>query len=100
MITPNYFKRNTISVYNPDGTLLCEADEYTLYDLMFQIALENAEGYTYEWEGNKGTISLDGELSNWFPGMFDLTQLLFSKLLNARHYKKVVYCEKYKKMLK
>lgn len=84
MIQPHYFKEIKVKVFNPDGTLLCEANEHTLNDLQVQIAKNKLEGYTYEWEDKKGTINSKGELSEWFYGMFDLTQILFAALYRIR----------------
>lgn len=83
-ITPHYFKENIVNVYNPDGSLLCEANYNTIMDLRFQIAKNKLEGFTYEWEGQKGTINTRGELSDWFYGMFDLDQHLMAKIFRAQ----------------
>jgi hypothetical protein len=83
------FKRNEVTVYNPDGVVLCSADEYTIMDIQIQIAEQKLKGYYYTFETPdgeilRGTINENGELSEWFSRMFDLTQILFSKLYNVR----------------
>ena len=84
MIKVRKFKNNLVKIYNPSGDLLCEANEYTLNDIQCQIAENKLEGFTYEWEDKKGTINNRGELSNWFYGMFDLTQKMYCKLFKLR----------------
>jgi len=83
------FKRNEVFVYKPNGELLCSADEYTIMDIQIQIAEQKLKGYYYTFETNngdilRGEITEKGELTNWFSGMFDLTQILFCKLINVR----------------
>lgn len=84
MIKVRKFKKNLVKIYYPSGDLLCEAEEHTLNDIQCQIAENKLNGFTYEWEGQKGTINNKGELSKWFYGMFDLTQYMYSKLFQLR----------------
>lgn len=98
MITPHHFKTPKINIFNPDGSFLCEADEYTLLDLQLQIIQEKAEGYSYEWNDNKGTINSNGELSNWFYGMFDFHQNMFALMIRARKGEEVKMNEKFEKI--
>lgn len=100
-IEPHYFKDTIVNVYNPDGSLLCEANYNTIMDLRFQIAQNKLEGFTYEWEGKKGTINTRGELSDWFYGMFDLEQDLMARIFRAQRGETTIETEDsvYNKML-
>ena len=100
MITPHFFKTPKITVFNPDGSFLCEANEYTLLDLQLQIVKEKAEGYSYEWNGKKGTINSKGELSNWFYGMFDFHQNMYALMFRARTGEEVKMSEKFAEVYK
>ena len=84
MIKVRKFKTCYVQVFNPDGSLLCLADEHTFMDIRCQIAEKKLEGYTYNFNGKKGTINNIGECSEWFKGMFDLDNLFFSKLFKLR----------------
>ena len=101
MITPHYFKEVKIKIFNPDGTFLCEANEDTLNDLRVQIAENKLEGYTYEFEDKKGIINSNGQLSEWFYGMFDLMQIFFASLFRIQRGEKnnLKENEVYKKLL-
>lgn len=84
MIKVRKFKNQLVKIYYPSGDLLCEANQDTFTDIRCQIAQNKLNGFTYEWEGKKGTIDNKGQLSDWFYGMFDLSQKMYSKLFQLR----------------
>ena len=77
MIKVRKFKTCYVQVFNPDGSLLCLADEYTFMDIRCQIAEQKLEGYTYVFNNKSGIISPNGECYDLYNDMFPLN-FLFS----------------------
>lgn len=86
----NFPSHTVIKVYKPNNELLGYIDrEIQLYDLQLQICEADISGYTYVYVDNKynehkGTINNNGELSEWFDGMFDISQIILDELYSLR----------------
>lgn len=67
-----------VEVFDPEGNLLGEANEYELLDLRVQIREANIWGYYIVFNDRKVRIDRRGELEDYPIGLLDtMTNLLF-----------------------
>lgn len=67
-----------VEVFDPQGNLLGEANEYELLDLRVQIREANVWGYYIVFNDRKVRIDRRGELEDYPIGLLDtMTNLLF-----------------------
>lgn len=74
-----------VDLYGPDdnmmGTLF---NEYELNHVRIQVVKNKLEGYYIKWKEYKINILLDGELSEWPDGLYDMNEKQFVELLKAK----------------
>ena len=70
-----------VEVYDPQGNLLGEANEYELLDLRVQIRKANVWGYYIVFNNKTIRIDRKGELEHYPIGLLDTMSDLYFKLL-------------------
>ena len=70
-----------VEVFDPEGNLLGEANEYELLDLRVQIKEANVWGYYLIFNGQKIRIDRRGELEDYPIGLLDTMTYLLLKLI-------------------
>jgi hypothetical protein len=84
MIRVNKIVPNTVEHFTPEGESLGFLNEYESNDLRIQIAKSSAKDYYIIYDDKKIKIDIDGGLSDWPLGMYDMISTQLFELLNER----------------
>lgn len=80
----NDIKETTATLIDPQGEIVGQIEsQLQLDDIRIQIKKEKISGYTIKWVNHLITISVDGYLSEWPFGFFDITDLQLEELLDS-----------------
>lgn len=83
MIKAREIKDKTVTIYNPDGSVLCVTDNLLVFtDIRLQIKMHNASGYKVELDGKMHEIKPNGRINPYPAGLFDTYVRLTTRLLN------------------
>lgn len=71
----------TLEIFNPNGELIGEVNEYEFLDIRVQIREAQVFGYYLVFKGKKVRLDKNGELEEYPIGLLDTMTNLYCKLL-------------------
>lgn len=80
----NKYEIQTVEHFDNNGNSLGFLNELENIDLRIQIAEQKVSGYYLIFNGIKIDIEPDGKINNWEIGLYDINEILLSKLFNAQ----------------
>jgi hypothetical protein len=73
-----------VEAFDPDGYSLGFLNEFEFNDLRIQIMEKKASGYYMMFKNERIDLYLDGTVSNWAEGFYDIGENQLGKILNLR----------------
>ena len=75
----------TVILFNPNNVIVgCIHSQISFDDVRLQIAKQQLEGYSIEYQGKRIKIDRYGNLENWPNGLYDQDTDILAELINIR----------------
>lgn len=78
----------TVILFNPNNVIVgCIHSHLSFDDVRLQIAKQQLDGYSIEYQGQRIKIDRYGNLENWPNGLYDQDTDIIAELIGIRHNK-------------